>query len=124
MCQILELSYSAYYHWKRKDKSQEKRTDVLKTRIRSIFHENKGIYGGPRIKEFLEREGIKLSVSYVNRLMKQMGLKSILAKKYVVTTNSKHDYQINANHLKRSFTSDKVGEKWVSDISYVKVGSH
>lgn len=121
MCKLLKVSAKAYYNWKR-GKTFPKRKDELKEKIRFLFNENNGIYGGPRIKKLLEREGIKLSVSYVNRLMQQMGLKSILSKKNIVTTNSKHDFRINKNHLNREFTSETIGQKWVSDITYIKVG--
>jgi len=124
MCKILQVSYNAYHHWKNKPKVLYKRIDFLKSRIRLIFDENKGIYGAPRIKKILEKEGIVLSKSYISQLMRQMNLKSILAKKYVVTTDSSHDYKISDNKLNREFSSPNIGQKWVSDITYIKVGDH
>ena len=53
-----------------------------------------------------------------------MGLRSILSRKFrVVTTDSNHTFPISENLLNRDFTSNCLGEKWVSDITYIKVGS-
>jgi transposase InsO family protein len=69
----------------------------------------------------LKREALIYSRSYVGLLMKEMGLKSILKRKYVITTDSKHSYPISGNELDRNFTSLKLGQKWVSDITYIRV---
>ncbi len=74
-------------------------------------------------KKKLEREGLIYSRYYIGLLMKQMGLKSVLRKKYVVTTNSKHSFSIAKNELAREFISLKLGEKWVSDITYIRVNN-
>lgn len=55
--------------------------------------------------------------------MKELGLKSVLKRKFVVTTQSNHDLPLAENILKRDFHSDKLGEKWVSDITYIRVNS-
>jgi transposase InsO family protein len=39
----------------------------------------------------------------------------------VVTTDSNHQYLIAKNELNREFYSQKLGEKWVSDITYIRV---
>lgn len=44
-------------------------------------------------------------------------------KKYrVQTTDSKHDYPIANNLLNREFSAEKPGQKWVSDITYIRTG--
>ena len=55
--------------------------------------------------------------------MKEMNLKSILKRKFVVTTDSKHTFPIFENVLNRDFNSLKLGEKWVSDITYIRVNN-
>jgi transposase InsO family protein len=54
-------------------------------------------------------------------MMKKMGLKSIVKKKYVVTTDSKHNFPASENLLNRQFSASRPGEVWVSDITYIKV---
>ena len=53
--------------------------------------------------------------------MKQMGLKSILKRKFVSTTDSNHTQPIANNVLNREFSSLKIGKKWVSDITYIRI---
>jgi transposase InsO family protein len=53
--------------------------------------------------------------------MKSMGIRSIISKKFkVCTTESDHPYAPSKNLLDRDFTATRPGEKWVSDITYVK----
>jgi len=123
MCKVLQISSNSYYRWKREGKKINDKTKNLKEAIKDIFEMNKGIYGSPRIREELKKRGWSISLSYIGRLMKQMNLKSILAKKYVVTTDSKHQYVVAKNKLARDFTATQTGKKWVSDITYVRVAN-
>jgi putative transposase len=122
----MKVSKNSYYHWIRfKDVVKlETSKEKLKQRIRLVFEESRQIYGSCRIQKKLEREGLIYSRSYVGLLMKQMGLKSVLRKKYVMTTDSKHAFPIANNELNRDFSSLKLGEKWVSDITYIRVNDH
>lgn len=124
MSKILNISPNSYYTWKRRGMVSNARTNYLKERIKHLFDANKGIYGSPRIHELLKREGFNISLCYVGKLMRSLGLRSILSKKYVVTTDSTHNYPVSRNVLNRDFDATQTGKKWVSDISYVKVGNN
>ena len=123
ICKCMKVSKNAYYHWvKIKCVISSETTKVkLMKRIRVIFEESRQIYGSSRIQKKLEREGLRYCRSYIGLLMKNMGLKSVLRKKYVVTTDSKHTFPVANNELNRDFSSLKLGEKWVSDITYIRV---
>jgi putative transposase len=125
MCKSMKVSKNSYYHWlKTKDLDKEKSSKIiLKQKIKLAFERSKQIYGSHRIQKMLEREGLIYSRSYIALLMKEMGLKSVLRRKYVVTTNSNHSFNIADNKLNRDFTSLKLGEKWVSDITYIRVNN-
>ena len=102
---------------------------MLKKHIKEIYDGSKGTYGSPRITAELIKKGIKISRSYVARLMRAMGIKSVLAKKFVaatavVTTDSKHEHQVADNILERDFEIEDIGMVWVSDITYIKVGNN
>jgi len=123
MCLYLNISKNAYYHWKKSKDIIVLETPKLKLmeRIKVIFEQSRQIYGSCRVQKKLEREGLIYSRSYIGLLMKEMGLKSVLRRKYVVTTDSKHAFPIAENELNRNFFSLKLGEKWVSDITYIRV---
>jgi len=121
----MQVSKSSYYHWlKHKDlKTGKKSVLHLKKRIVDIFNSSNKVYGSRRIQKSLEREGLVYSVSYISLLMKKIGVKSVLGKKFkVMTTDSDHRYPVADNLLNRDFTTNRLGEKWVSDITYIRVG--
>jgi putative transposase len=114
---------NAYYHWfKNKDIVLLKTATMhLKERIKVLFKENREIYASYRIQKKLEQEGFIYCRSYIGLLMKEMGLRSVLKRKFVVTTDSNHQCLMAKNMLNRDFNSLKLGEKWLSDITYVRV---
>jgi putative transposase len=53
--------------------------------------------------------------------MKQLGIKSIICKKFrVISTDSNHVHIPSENLLNRDFTASELRKKWVSDFTYVK----
>ena len=124
MCKYMNVSKNSFYYWLNNMNTIKIKPSkiILKQRITALFFENKQIYGSYRIQKVLERENLFYSRSYVAVLMKEMGLRSILKRKFVITTNSNHDHLISKNLLNREFSSLKLGEKWVSDITYIRVG--
>lgn len=121
MCKCLKVSRNAYYQWvKNQNKTSQSKVSVLKNQIKEIWGASRMIYGSPKITEELRRAGKYYHESYISRLMQQMGIMSITRKKYVATTDSKHDHPICKNVLDRDFDVDQLGKVWVSDITYIK----
>ncbi len=116
----MNVSKNAYYKWLRSLKNKNTSTclEFLKQRLQNIYKDSNQIYGSSRIQKILEREGLVYSRSYVAYLMRKMGIKSILSKKFRVTTaDSNHSFPVAKNLLERDFISNDLGEKWVSDIT-------
>lgn len=53
-----------------------------------------------------------------------MGLKSVLKRKFVVTTDSNHVFPIAKNVLNRDFESLQIGKKWISDITHIRMNDN
>ena len=126
MCKCMKISTNSFYYWsKHKDSKKElTTTEFLKKRITNIFNENRQVYGASRIQKSLEREGLIYCRSYISELMRKLGLRSVLKNKFkVCTTDSNHSYPVAKNQLNRNFESKQLGQKWVSDITYIKVAS-
>lgn len=83
---------------------------------------SKGRYGSPRITSELRFDGVMASRPRIARLMKSNGIRSIMKRRYRVTTNSNHLYPVSENLLQRDFNAQDLGEKWVSDITYIRTG--
>ena len=122
MCKVLEVGRRSYYWWKRSSASNKAlRKEKFKELITSVYFEFKQRYGSPRITAELQSRGCKISRVTVAKYMKEMGLKSKLAKKFKVTTDSKHNYLIMDNILNRQFEQTEPSKAWVSDITYIPV---
>jgi len=66
----------------------------LSDRIKRIYEFSKKTYGSPRVTIALLEEGIHVSRPRVARLMKKQHLQSIIRKKWVVTTDSRHNFTL------------------------------
>jgi len=67
----------------------------------------------------LKKEGYNYKIKRIERLMKELGLKAIQKRKFKVTTDSKHNFSIKENLLKREFDISTSNKAWVSDITYI-----
>ena len=56
----------------------------------------------------------------VRRLMREAGLTAVWKKKFVNTTDSKHDLPVAENLLNRQFNPAKSNQAWTSDITYIR----
>jgi putative transposase len=81
--------------------------------------------GSPMITADLRAESsfATMSKNRVAEHMRAMGLRYKTTKKFVVTTDSKHNEPIAPNILNRQFSVAKPNTVWVSDITYLRVGS-
>lgn len=93
----------------------------LNQSIYDLFIKSKKRYGSPKITELMCSQGHMVSKSTVARVMKSMGLRSIAAKKFKATTNSKHGLAVAPNILNRNFQQGRLNAVWVSDITYIRV---
>ena len=51
--------------------------------------------------------------------MKKLGIRSIVVKKYRPHRSKKKVYDKGENLLNRDFSTTKINEKWVADITYI-----
>ena len=120
MCQVLNVSSSGYYDWRRRPVSEQAQSNrVLDGQIRQIYDEHKQRYGCPRITDELKDRGFQCSENRVARRMSRLGLKGIQAKKFKRTTDSKHDKRVAPDLIEQDFTAVAANQKWVSDLTYV-----
>jgi transposase InsO family protein len=56
----------------------------------------------------------------MRRLMREAGLKPVWKKRFVNTTDSKHDLPVADNLLNRQFNPASPNQAWTSDITYIR----
>ena len=119
MCTVLGVARSTYYKSFDKTKSaRELENEELKSAIKRIYKENKGIYGAPRIHHILGIEEFSVSLKRVQRRMTELGLCAVTVKKYKPHSSKKVAEDLE-NVLKRDFTTTSINEKRVGDITYI-----
>ena len=122
MAELFGVSRSAYYKWLKSGltKSHDDPDAELIRLIREIVLNHNYRYGNPRVRKELMKKGIRVSKKKVARLMREHGLNARRMRKYTTTTDSKHSYPVCENILNRDFFAAKPGQKWVSDITYLR----
>jgi len=122
LCHLAKVSRSGYYKWvKRKALPSEKELEDerLKQKIMECHQKYKGIYGYRRIQMWLKRTyDIHINHKKVQRLLSELGIKSIIRKKRIYY-GTKEPYLISNNYLNRDFYASRPNEKWVTDITYL-----
>jgi transposase InsO family protein len=128
MTGLFGVSRGAYYKWlKAGCPSGDKNPDAeLIDLIREIANRHHLRYGILRVrKELWIKHGINISRKKVAKLMRENGLNARRRKKYIPTTDSSnrrfaHSLPVCENILNREFYAEKPGQKWVSDITYLR----
>ena len=106
-CEVLEVSASGYFTWLRRRQASRSgppgrhSNEVLLAHIRAIHAEVKGEYGWPRMHKELLARGIRVGKDRVRKLMKQHGIKAKTKRKFVVTTDSRHNLPVAPDLVQR-----------------------
>ncbi len=120
MCQALEVSESGYYAWATRCPSKaQKRQDALVAAIEVIHTEVKQRYGSPRMTAELNARGYECSENMVAALMRQHGIRARAPKRFVRTTDSRHNLPVAENLLDRDFDQECPNVAWSADITYI-----
>ena len=113
------MARSSFYYHQKQNKLLDK-YKVIKELIQTIYHKHKGRYGYRRITDELENKGVKINHKTVLRLMKLLGLKSIIrVKKY--KSYKGEQGKIAPNILERNFKAAAPNQKWATDITEFNV---
>lgn len=113
------MARSSFYYYQKQSKSVDK-YKMIKELIKSIYHRHKGRYGYRRITDELNNTGIIINHKTVSKLMKFMGLKSIIRiKKY--KSYKGEQGRITPNILERNFKANQPNQKWATDITEFNV---
>ena len=125
ICLALKLNRSSYYKWKKRVQSKSELLNVQITEyIKDFYEESNGVLGYRQMNIVINREKSdelphSVNVKRVRRIMRILGLKSVIRRKrpdYVKSTP-----EITAeNVLKRDFKATGPFEKWLTDVTEFK----
>jgi putative transposase len=120
LCHVLDVSVSGYYAWR--DRPESARAQSNRALMASIdgFHKaSRRTYGSPRIHRDLQACGERVGVNRVAQLMRRHGVQSKMAKKFVITTDSKNTLSPAPDRIRREFTRTMRDQAWVSDTTFI-----
>jgi putative transposase len=114
------VSTSGFYDWLNRPESNSSRENrALTEKIKCLHRTSREIYGSPKIHADLVEAGETCSVKRIARLMKVADIKSKMARKFVITTDSKNTMQPAADLIRRQFKVDTHDKAWVSDTTFI-----
>jgi putative transposase len=115
----MNMARSSYYYYEKKHQTTDKYRDT-KILIQQIYHQHKGRFGYRRITLEIKNKGILINHKTVFRLMKLLGLKSLIRVKKYKSYKGEHG-KIAPNILKRNFKATMPNEKWATDVTEFNV---
>ncbi len=122
MCRWAGVSRSGYYKWRDRKPSQRslRKLEVERLLIQ-LFSKLKSRYGSPRMTVELNEAGYAISENTVAKMMSRQGLRARNGKGYKYFPDVLTRNHVSENLLKREFKANRPDEKWVSDITYIKI---
>ena len=126
MCAVLDFPVSTYYAARKRERepsARAARDEQLKEQIMRVWQnrrKGRGLYGARKVWVQLHREGIEVARCTVERLMGDLGIAGISARrKKPRTTVPDAGRGRPADLLERDFTAPAPNRRWVADITYV-----
>ena len=115
----VKMARSTFYYHSKKE-GQADKYEQVKAQINKVYHVHKGRFGYRRITLQLKRDGVDINHKTILRLMREMGLKSLIRiKKY--RSYRGEPGKIAPNILNRKFQAEGPLQKWATDITEFKV---
>jgi putative transposase len=121
MCHLAGVSRASYYrHWKAA--APDEAEMAARAAIQEVVLAHRRRYGYRRVSADLRRRGMVVNHKRVLRIMREDNLLAIRYRKYILTTNSRHDCPVYLN-LAARMTVTGVNQLWVADITYIRLRS-
>ncbi|WP_406385981.1 DDE-type integrase/transposase/recombinase [Streptomyces sp. NBC_01618] len=121
-CQVLEVSESWFYKWRDKPTTaREVRRGQLADAIRQVFEGSGGTCGSPKVWLVLVREGRRVPVNTVARLMAELGLAGRKIRRRRGLTGS-GERPAAPDFVRRDFTADAPDQVWCGDMTEITTG--
>ena len=116
----MDVSTSGFYDWLKRPESERSRENRrLTERIRYYHQQSRAIYGSPKIYRDLRADGETCGIHRVACLMLKVGIQSKMARKFVITTDSKNTTEPAPDRLQRQFVVDQPDQDRVCDTTCI-----
>lgn len=122
MCNHLEISRAAYYKWLHREVPAAEHENIKLAELIKEYDERfNHILGYRRMTSWINHfNHTKYSKNRVHRIMKKLGIHSVIRKKKKKYTSTKPD-EIAENILQRNFYATAPNQKWATDVTEFKI---
>ena len=122
MCKQLEISRAAYYKWLKHEKPEAEIENIKLAELIKEYDERfNHILGYRRMTSWINHfNHTNYSKKRIHRIMKKLGIHSVIRKKKKKYKYSKPD-EIAENLLQRDFYATAPNQKWATDVTEFKV---
>jgi transposase InsO family protein len=120
VCHVMGVSRSGFYKHEQRPEQPDMHEVVA---LKAAFTASGRSYGSRRLKIVLRDHDYHMGRYKIRKLMQKHGLKPIWKRKFVHTTDSKHDLPVAENVLNRQFNPEARDRAWTSDITYIRTRS-
>lgn len=118
MCELAQVSRASFYRsWEQKEPAEAEMALRDAIQRAALAHRS---YGYRRIAALIQREGFVVGVKQVRRILRQDNLLAVRKRKFVVTTESRHNFRVYPNLAKYLELND-MNQLWVADLTYVRL---
>jgi transposase InsO family protein len=121
-CRVLGVSRSGFYAARQRMR-EPKQASPLTVHAKAAFEASGRSYGSRRLSAALRAKGLKVGRHRARQLMRSHGLHTRWRRKFVHTTDSRHELPIAGNVLARQFKPARPNQAWVSDMTYIRTRS-
>jgi len=123
VCDVLEISRSAFYSWRSAPITKRDSADMkLIPKVNTIFRFHRRRYGTRRIASTLADQGEIVGRRRVAKIMKSQGLIAIQPKSFKPrSTESRHRLGYSPNLLLDAREVTSINKLWVGDITYIPI---
>jgi putative transposase len=124
MAQLLGVSRSGYYAWRRRSGKATARAEgrrSLDADVLRVHTESGGVYGAPRIHAQLARGGVAVDRKTVAASMRRLGIEGISPRRFrpVAGLGGVRTHSI-PDLVERGWDTGRLNAVWISDITYLR----
>jgi putative transposase len=127
MARLLRVSRSGFYAWRRRRISKSSPRAVeraeLDGKVRRAHADSNGIYGAPRVRAALARNGTGVDRKTVAASMRRQGLEGISPRRFrPVSPIGEERVHSIPDLVARKWDTGALDAVWISDITYLRTG--